>query len=513
MDSSKIKAIIIATLALCCALYLGITAATAQAETIAWILGGITVTVCLLMGRHIWLLIPLLTAVNIQLRVPGLPSTLLAAQIIVLGFSLLLVATRKVPLSLRFTELELWMCVLAVLVAQVYARNPAGVWIFQSDIVGGKAYFIVAITFVAAMYLCSFKPEEKDLKRIFPLMVVGSIINVSIAIFGKFVPIVAYYTGAIYSIQQTNVGAASDTTRATRLLEVSIFGQKLALWVSSFKNPLRAALAPKWLFLILLSLACALFGGFRSGFAAVILTYVVGTWYRGGLGAVLAGAVVGCGGVALLAVINLILPLPPNVQRSLTFLPGTWEQRYKDDAKVSTDWRVEIWKEVLFTDRWIENKMIGDGLGFTNQQLSYQLSLTDTQATRVGISGFDMQRESILASGDYHSGPISTIRVIGYVGLVFLILFQIRLAVHAHRQIMRCRGTQWHPLALLIGLPMIWQPFYFLFIFGDFRAEAVSLLMGAAMIRILERGLPLPAYGMRPHLHPTPLPAGLAARS
>jgi hypothetical protein len=309
------------------------------------------------------------------------------------------------------------------------------------------------------------------------------------------------------------VGAASDTTRATRLLEVSIFGQKLALWVSSFKNPLRAALAPKWLFLILLSLACALFGGFRSGFAAVILTYVVGTWYRGGLGAVLAGAVVGCGGVALLAVINLILPLPPNVQRSLTFLPGTWEQRYKDDAKDSTEWRVVVWKEVLFTDRWIENKMIGDGLGFTNQQLSYQLSLTDTQATRVGISGFDMQRESILASGDYHSGPISTIRVIGYVGLVFLILFQIRLAVHAHRQIMRCRGTQWHPLALLIGLPMIWQPFYFLFIFGDFRAEAVSLLMGAAMIRILERGLPLPAYGMRPHLHPTPLPAGLAARS
>ena len=512
-ESSKLKLIIIVIVAMFAALYLGISAATAQLETVAWVLGGISITTCFLLGKHIWLLIPFLTAVSITLRIPSNPSSLLVAQIIVLGFSLLLVATRKVTLSLKFTELELWMCGLAVVVAQVFGRNPAGVWIFQSDIIGGKAYFIMAITFVSAMYLCSFIPEEKDLKRILPLMIFGSIINLTFAILGKFVPIVGYYTGANYSNAETNVGEAIDTGRATRLLEVSIFGQKLALWISSFKNPLRAALDPKWLFLILLSVAFSLIGGFLSGFAVVILTYVVGTWYRGGFGAVLAGAFVGCGAVALLAVINLLLPLPPNVQRSLTFLPGTWEERYKDDAESSTDWRFEIWKEVLFTDRWIHNKAIGDGLGFTKQQLDYQMSLTGNQVFRKGVSGWDVQRESIMASGDYHSGPVSTIRVVGYVGLAFLILFQFRLAVHAHRQIMRCKGTGWYPLALLIGIPMIWQPINFLFIFGDFRTEAVTLLMGAAMIRILERGLPLPVYESSRSLQHAMLPASPLARS
>ena len=512
MNSNKIRAFAIISLAAFGALYLGIAAATAQLEAVAWVLGGITLATCFALGRSIWLLIPLLTAVGLQLRIPGQPNTLLLAQIIVLGFSVLLVVSRKVRISLRISELELWMCGLAVMVAQVYTRNPAGVWIFQSDIIGGKAYFIMAITFVSAIYLCSMVAEEKDLKRIFPLVIFGSLISVTVGIAGKFFPTLGYYTGANFSINETNFGAAIDEGRATRFVEVATFGQKLALWVSCFKNPMRAALDPRWLFVILLSVACALIGGFRSGLAVVIMTYFVGTWYRGGFGAVFVGAFAGCFGILLLALVNVILPLPPNVQRALTILPGTWEQRYKDDAEGSTEWRVEIWKEVLLTDRWIENKIVGDGLGFTKKEYNYQMSLKENQANGMGISGFDAQRESILANSDYHSGPVSTVRVIGYVGLAFLILFQIRLAVHAHRQIMRCRGTEWYPLAFLIGIPLIYGPVLFHFIFGDFRTEAVTLLLGAAMVRMLERGLPLPPFSNYRLAHAVPAtPSGLPA--
>jgi hypothetical protein len=507
MDSGKLKAILVAILATFAALYLGINAATAQFETIAWVLGGLTIIICLLMGRNVWLLIPFLTAVNLQLRIPGNPNTLILALILVLGFSILLIGARKVTLVTKFGELEILICGLAICVAQVYARNPAGVWIFQSDVVGGKAYFIFALTIVAALYLCFLVVDERALRRIFPLVIFGSLINVSIGLLGKVFPTIGYYAGANYSIEETSVGEAVDTRRATRFLEVSVFGQRLALWVSCFKNPLRAALDPRWLLLIVLSLVCALIGGFRSGFAAIILTYIVGTWYRGGFISVLVGSFLGTGFIALIAAINLMAPLPPNVQRSLTFLPGTWEQRYKDDAKSSTEWRVEVWKEALFTDRWIENKLFGDGLGFSRQQLDYRMSLTEKQSNRMGTSGWDLQREGVLASGDYHSGPVSTIRVIGYIGLAFLILFQIRLAVHAHRQIVRCRGTTWYPLSLLIGIPLIWQPVFFHFIFGDFRAEAITLLMGAAMVRILENGLPLPAYVPGHHRARIPLAA------
>lgn len=507
MDSSKFKVFAIVFVSMVLALYLGVNAATAQLETVIWVVGGLTVAVCILLGRSIWLLIPFLTAVNLQLRIPAQPSTLLIAQVLVLGFSVLLVGARKIHLRPQLTELEFWMIGLAVVVGQVYARNPAGLWIFQTQTVGGKAYFIFGITLVSALYLSSLVIQEKDLRKVFPLVFIGSLINVGIGLLGKVSPTIGFYTGANYSADGPAQPSSLDTGRANRFLELSVFGQKLALFVTSLKNPLKAAMHPIWLGLILLSVACSLFGGFRSGFVAVAMTYLVGTYYRGGFAAVILGSFGGIAMIVVLAIFNAIAPLPPNVQRALTFLPGTWEQRYKDDAEGSTEWRVEMWKEVLFTDRWIENKIFGDGLGFTKQEMDYQMSLTESQFTQVGTSGWDLAREMALAAGDYHSGPVSTVRVVGYAGLLFLILFQIRLAVHAHRQIIRTRGTEWYKLALMIGIPLIWGPPFFHFLFGDFRSEAVALLLGSAMIRILERGLPLPPYGARP----TPLVAPQAA--
>jgi hypothetical protein len=49
----------------------------------------------------------------------------------------------------------------------------------------------------------------------------------------------------------------------------------------------------------------------------------------------------------------------------------------------------------------------------------------------------------------------------------------------------------------LIGIPNIWAPFFFIFIFGDFGPALGAFLGGAAMIRILENNLPLPAYVKR----------------
>jgi hypothetical protein len=60
MDSSKIKALFFGVIAAFAGLYMGISAATAQIEAVAWTVGGITLFVCFLLGRKIWLLIPFL---------------------------------------------------------------------------------------------------------------------------------------------------------------------------------------------------------------------------------------------------------------------------------------------------------------------------------------------------------------------------------------------------------------------------------------------------------------------
>jgi hypothetical protein len=494
MESSKIKAVLIVAVAIFTAIYLGVSAATAQLETVMWVLGGVGFTVCVLLGRKIWLLIPFLGALGLSLRLPGQPSSLLLAQVLVLGFSTLLLLMRKLPFQLRFTELEFWCAVLTAFVAQAYLRNPVSISLFGGSTVGGKGYLIFAITLVTAALLAGMKVPARDLRAALRLSILGGLLNFAIGVVGRFVPSVGYWTGAQYAsaeVDYTNFEQQVDSGQATREGTLVTLAQNLSLWISAFKSPLKACFHPLWAPLVLLSLAAATLSGFRNTVAAVGMTYLIGLCYRGGGLQVVASAFLGIVGLVMLALVNLATPLPPNTQRALSFLPGTWEERYVSDAEGSSEWRFEIWREVLFTDRWITNKWFGDGLGFSARELQYQMSNNSGAGS---VSGFDAHREGILASGDYHSGPVSTVRVVGYVGLIFFLIAQVRLAVHAHRQISRCRGTEWHPLAMVLGIPLIYGPVFYVFIFGDFKTGAGAFLLATGMMRLLTNNLPLPAY-------------------
>lgn len=494
MDSSKIKAIIFVVFAMFVALYLGIIAATAQEETIAWVVSVATLMTCLLLGRRIWLLIPFMAALGLSLRLPGQPSSLLLGQMLVLGFSSLLFMMRKLPFKLAWTELEAWVLILTLLVVQVYMRNPVGVNLFGGDTVGGKGYALYAIAFASSLLLAGLRVPVSELKWILRLSIIGGLLSTAILVLGNFVPVIGYYTGA--EIEDPDTAGYDDQVvdekAATRVGSLLGLGNNLALWISSYISPLQACIRPLWALLVLAAIVAGTMSGFRNGIITVGLTFLVGIAYRSGVSGVAISTFGAISGVALLAVVNTMHPLPPNIQRSLTFLPGTWETRYKLDAAGSSEWRFEIWREVLLTDRWIQNKWLGDGLGFTAAELAGQLN--QRLGARAGVSGFDTHRETILSNGDYHSGPVSTVRVVGYIGLFFFLLAQVRLAVHAHRQINRCRGTEWFPLALFIGIPLIMVPIIFVFIFGDFKSSSATFLLSLGMVRLLQNNLPLPAY-------------------
>ncbi|MEO5713807.1 MAG: hypothetical protein ABIT37_10005 [Luteolibacter sp.] len=499
IESNSITKIIILVVGLVLAVVLGSMLVTDQADALLWVAGASVLTVCISLGRRIWLLIPFMAALSIQLRLPGQPSTLLLAQILALSFCTLLFLMRKLPFRLAFTELEFWAFVLTAFVVQVYIRNPVGVNIFGGDSVGGKPYAIYGITLATGLLLSGLRVPAGELKWYLRLSILGSLLNLFISVAGTLVPSIAYFTGAGFEDNRNggdaDMGKVVDSGAATRVGFLTEYGGNAALWISSFISPVKALVRPLWLLLVLSAVVAAMLGGFRNGVIGVGVTFLLGIAYRSGFPALMMSIIGATGGLALLAVVNVIHPLPPNIQRSLTFLPGTWEERYKVDADGSTEWRIEIWKEALLTERWIKNKWIGDGLGFSAAELAAQLN--DRKGARAGISGFEGHRESVLANGDYHSGPVSTIRVIGYVGLFFFLLAQIRMGVHAHRQIIRCRGTEWYPLALFIGIPLISGPLFFVFVFGDFKSNAAAFLLSAGICRLLQNNLPLPAYVAR----------------
>ncbi len=499
MDSNKIKVIIVLIIALFGAVYLGVAAATAQFEAILWVVGGVGLTICLALGKKIWLLIPFVSAIGLILPLPGSFPTIFITQAVVLGFCTLLFATRRLPLSFRFTELEFWCLLFLFSVFQAYARNPVGLNIFGSANIGGKPYAVLGMLVATAFLLTSLKIEPNDLKWWVRLTMIGSWANFFLGLIAIKVPSIGRFLGATFATDAADQGPsgreALDEGAAGRVSYIRTISLNLANWISSKISPLKACFLPLWAPLVLFTVVGAAYSGYRSQLAAVGLTYFVGVFYRGGISQLLLSVLLGVAGIVLLAFVNLITPLPPNVQRALTFIPGTWEQRYKDDAKGSTDWRTDLWMEALTSDKYIRNKFLGDGLGMTSQQHQQAISLRDAHG--LGIGGFDQHRESILISGDYHSGPVQTIRACGYVGLAILLVGMLRVAVHAHRQIERCRNTEWFYTALFIGNVYLWLPFGWVFIFGSFSGGADALLMGAALVRMLEKTLPLPEYVVR----------------
>ncbi len=504
MDSSKIKALIIVVLSLFAALYMGISAATAQLETVAWVAGGSLLVLCIALGRDIWMLIPAALALGLTLMIPGRPTSLLLAQALFIPFCVLLLLMRRLPWRFRFTELDFWMLMLGFCILQVYARNPVSVSLFGGENVGGRPYVLTGIAFITYFFLSNFHIVEEKLRWILRLSIIGGILSFILSIVGFVIPQIGVWYGKV-ELEAANEGVSEiegvETTgagRATRIGFLGNFARDLALWTSSIKGPIKACFHPLWAPLVLMAIACAGLSGFRNHMVAIGLTYVVGIAYRSGLFGVIISFLGLTVAVALMAIVNVSFPLPANIQRSLSIFPGTWDENIKRDAEQSTEWRMEIWKEVMLTDRWISNKWLGDGLGFSAQELAAQQNLAKGTFS---ISGLGLHQDAILANGDYHSGPIQTIRTIGYVGLVFVLIAQLRLAIHAHHLIRRSRGSAWYSLALLTGIPLVWTPIFFIFVFGTFLSAMESLLLGSALVKILQFNLrlaPAPGVGRTP---------------
>lgn len=483
-QATSIRNGFIVFIALIGAIWFGVTIVTEQAETILKLAGSTLLITCVLLGTRMWLLLILFTALNVPL-IRGFGTTELG-QVLFIGFTVLMTLMRRQPYKITFGEKEIWMLLLGGCVLQVYFRNPVGLNMFGADAVGARPYFMIGMAFLSSIILGNIKVNPNELKWAFRLSMVGSILGIGLTslrtrIFGS---------GMTSDVMVSGLPAA-------RVGSAGYFGVALARIIAAYKSPLRALLHPGWGLLVLISFAAAAASGYRNFVASVGLIFLLGLAYRSGFLAVFVSSVIGAVALGFLAFINVVSPLPGTIQRALSPLPGTWEEQYVEAGEKSTEWRVEMWKEALFTEYWIQNKILGDGLGFTRRELILMADMESGGNLDSRGSSMTRQQESMMVSGNYHSGPVQTVRAVGYVGLVILILAMLRMAVHAHRQILRSRNTEWYPVTLYFGIYTIVQPIVFVFIVGNFGIDAARLFFSYAIVSLLEKNLPLSAYKKR----------------
>jgi hypothetical protein len=510
VESNSIAKFAVLAVGLMLAIVLGNLVVTDQTSALLWVAGGSLLTFCLWLGKDIWLLIPFSLLLN--LRFPWLPGGFPPGQIAILlafGWFLVLFAMRKVRLRLRMTAVEVAAIVLLLSILQVWMRNPVGLSALGSESIGARPYFNVAMAVIGALMLGSVIVTPEKVRAAMRWMIAGGLLSVTINLIPFLIPSAAQITGRLFGAvghYRQFAGMETgpvDSGSATRILPATELGILMSRWIASRMNPVMRLFHPFWGLMILSSMAVAGLGGFRSGLFTVFLNLGLGAYYWGRGRAVVLGAFLGITALVMISLVNLMAPLPPNIQRSLSFLPGTWEERIRADAKNSTDWRVELWKEALTTDRYIHNKILGDGLGFSARELAAQKMMEDMKIR--GGSGFDLHREHVLITGDYHSGPVQTIRTTGYVGLLILLVAMSVIAVRAHRLILRARGTPYFPVVCFFAIPMVWHPAFFVLIFGAFGTDVPLLFMNMGLLRLMENNL-LPALATNTQPVETPAP-------
>ncbi len=492
-NGNQIITILLLVIAAIFALFIGSAIGSDDQSTPAIFISiGIAIALAVKLGGNVWILLPVLWMWTGQINVLPLPfSVRNLATFFVLGVLAISAATGKGKFLNKMGFLDGVILLLACLIGVVFLLNPVGLASIASENVGARPYFEIGMALLAYLALANQSMTASQ-SRLFPKLVVLSAFVLCI---GKVIALKTpygftlwyFYTDWAPEMSGTYSAAAEmlDVGRVSLYTEVS-GAVLLYLFASgnpfSVLNPLRF---PRFV-TFLLALAGIFVSGFRSllflyGTAFVAATFI---WMR--FKGVILGVALAIVGLVLLIALNEIAPLPRSMQRSLSFLPGNWDEIAKRDAAGSSEWRFEMWEQALFTDEVIKNKILGDGFGFSSREIALLRS-----AQVGGSSGeyYDTMHEHMLLIGGFHSGPISTVRYVGYVGLFIYLVLIIGMAVMTYRTIQAAKGTPYFMAAMFFGLTWIFYPVFFVAIFGGFEGDFPKFLLGAGMLKLMRNSL------------------------
>lgn len=490
MDSSKIKTFIIVVAAALFALYLGIAAATAQMEAIAWVAGALGIVFVLALGKHVWVLIPIcLQLGGVITFLPGSPSPWWGAVAVVGVIFALRFLLRKNDFQFRFTWLEFAIFLQMVAVAQAFARNPTGLSVLGGELVGGKPYIIFAFSFIAFALLSVVKADLRIIKWVVICSILMAVMDGGLMLASLFVPSIAMAVLPLYSgvsfTSATTGGGATDALES-RLDGAKDIGKSLAFAAFTLFRPISTLnpLHPIRFLLMASSLSFILISGFRSVLAQVFLVAIVSSLIRRKFLDVIVCGVIAMLGLMLLVVSGQVEKLPYGAQRILSVLPINVRHDIRVDAEGSANWRFEMWELALTTDRYISNKWLGDGFAYRADE--HAMMMDAVHGSSRSHQTNQASQDLMMAKGSYHGFHVEAIRMTGAFGLLCALIALGIFFRYAWIQIQYFRGRPEWPYVLWICIPFLIHPFYLMLIFGAYRHGFPALLVAAAMLKVLD---------------------------
>ena len=469
-------------------LFLGSAVASSDFNTIGIFIGGtLAISLYILLGRNIWILIPIFAVWQGNIQVLPIPFSV---NNLMVGFAvfcwIINILTRRESLRYNFTALDGVIGVMIIVLIIGYVRNPVSLSILGGSSAGARPYFEIGMALMAYVMLSSTRIDKAWINRVPYITVVLCVVLAVGGAIAYFLPNIGLYLYRIYTGFMPNMREL-DTSGQSVGLEVTRAGylNPLAMTIVAILYASRAPLAnlsprnPLRIVALGIALLCTLLSGFRGvlGAQAAYFTIASWVWWRG-KGFVLT-AVLATGTILCVFVISMIFELPLGVQRSLSFLPGDWDQQLVANTETSNDFRLDLWQRAWY-EGGIEDVWLGDGFRVPVRELEYQQA-----QMAAGYVKAEAKITYYLITGDLHSGPLSTIKYIGVVGLFVFMILCITIAYRAYKlwnYAIRNNSD------LMIGyfvLPMIYFPVLYIFVFGSFRVDLPRVLVSAGLLVLL----------------------------
>jgi hypothetical protein len=188
--------------------------------------------------------------------------------------------------------------------------------------------------------------------------------------------------------------------------------------------------------------------------------------------------------------------LPDTFQRALSFLPLNIDPGVRAGAQGSLDWRIQMWKALL--PQVPRHLLLGKG---------YNISPEDAEmmGPDASLRSIDPAEQSLAISGDYHSGPLSTIIPFGIWGVIAFVWFLIAGVRALHRN--RLYGDPaLQTINTFLFTAFVVKIISFIFIFGSLSTDVVGF------VGLLGLGISLNGGICGPARQPAATAAGPPAR-
>lgn len=241
-------------------------------------------------------------------------------------------------------------------------------------------------------------------------------------------------------------------------------------------------------FALFACLVLSLFGGFRLVLITILFylfiqAYLEG-FYKSRLTPVLAMVLVCAVAVGL----PFVSKLPMTFQRALSVLPVNVSPEAREAARVSSEWRLQIWRDVLpDVPRYL---LLGKGYAMNYEEWS-QANASDALSNQGGT----------IVAGDYHNGPLSLIIPFGIWGVLAFLWVLL-----AGGRLLYCNFRYGDPAlknlnAFLLAV-FVTRTIVFCFVFGGFHGDLVHFTALFGFSIALNGGKCRPAPAPAPELVP-----------